>query len=284
MNCRDAEMKTYLLTWNPNRWAWDNLAKEANETSAGKTVVGRWSCGNTKQIQKGDRVFLVRLAAEPKGIVGSGWIIKPPYLDTHWSSEKADKGEQGLFIEAEWERLIDSNVDSPLLLSKLPQGKFGERSWTPQSSGIRISDEAASGLEQLWARHVGTTALASVTTDTELAAMEGAERLALVRHRRREQSLRDAKVAEARKLTDGRLKCEVPGCGFDFEVVYGELGRDYAHVHHLKPLGDRTTPSETKLTDLAVVCANCHAMIHRGGKCRALADLIPPQPHVSALD
>jgi predicted HNH restriction endonuclease len=81
-------------------------------------------------------------------------------------------------------------------------------------------------------------------------------------------------VAGARKLGNSSLKCEVPGCGFDFEAVYGELGRDYAQVHHLKPLGDRTTPSETKLNDLAIVCANCHAMIHRGGKCRPLDKLI----------
>ena len=51
--------------------------------------------------------------------------------------------------------------------------------------------------------------------DLELAALEGAERLTLVRHRKREQSLRDAKVVEARKSGEGRLKCEVPGCGFD---------------------------------------------------------------------
>jgi hypothetical protein len=32
---------------------------------------------------------------------------------------------------------------------------------------------------------------------------------------------------------------------------------------------------EVKLKDLAVVCANCHVMIHMGGKCRPLAGLIP---------
>jgi len=120
-------------------------------------------------------------------------------------------------------------------------------------------------------------------TDAELSAYEGEERLIFIKHRKREKLLRDAKTAEAKKLAKGRLKCEVPGCGFDFETVYGELGRDYAQVHHLKPLRDRTTPSETKLTDLAVVCANCHAMIHRGGKCRALADLIPPRLRISAV-
>jgi hypothetical protein len=119
--------------------------------------------------------------------------------------------------------------------------------------------------------------------DVELSAFEGGVRLAFIKHPKREHLLQSAKVVEAKKLTNGRLKCEVSSCGFDFEAVYGELGRDYAQVHHLKPLGDRTTPSETKLTDLAVVCANCRAMIHRGGKCRALADLIPPRLRVSAL-
>jgi hypothetical protein len=111
--------------------------------------------------------------------------------------------------------------------------------------------------------------------EPEIAALEGAARMALVRHRKREQSLRDAKISEARKFGNDSLKCEVPGCGFDFKAVYGELGRDYAQVHHLKPLGKRTTPSETILSDLAIVCANCHAMIHRGGKCRPLQNLIP---------
>jgi 5-methylcytosine-specific restriction enzyme A len=126
-----------------------------------------------------------------------------------------------------------------------------------------------------WAEHVGITSLATVTIDTELVAMEGFERIALVRHRKREQLLRDAKILEAKRLRGGKLQCEVLKCGFNFEAIYGELGLDYAHVHHLNPLSDRTKPSETKLSDLAVVCANCHAMIHRGGKCRPLNELIP---------
>jgi predicted HNH restriction endonuclease len=160
-------------------------------------------------------------------------------------------------------------------MQELTKGRLAEYDWTPQKSGNQIPDEIANELEEKWAAHVGKTSLAIVTTDTELSAMEGAEKLALVRHRKREQSLRDVKVAGARKFGNGKLKCEVPKCGFDFEAVYGELGRDYAQVHHLKPLADRTKPSQTKLDDLVVVCANCHAMIHRGGKCRSLDKLIP---------
>lgn len=276
-------MRTYLLTWNPRRWHWDDLAETSAQTLAGKGVIGSWSCGNTKNIAPGDRIFLMRVTEEPKGIIGSGWVTTPPHLRLHWDADKAAAGEKCLGVDGEWERLINPAVDAPLGMQELQKGRLADFNWTPQSSGTRIPDDIANELEEKWSAHVGKTSMAIVTTDTELAAMEGAERMTLVRHRKREQLLRDAKVAEVKKLGSGRLKCEVSGCGFDFEAVYGELGRDYAQVHHLKPLGDRTTPSQTKLTDLAVVCANCHAMIHRGGKCRSLDDLIPLCLRASAV-
>ncbi len=56
--------------------------------------------------------------------------------------------------------------------------------------------------------------------------------------------------------------CEV--CGMSFEKVYGEIGEGYIIAHHLEPLGLRKKPSKTSLDDLSVVCANCHAMLHKG--------------------
>ncbi|WP_456742210.1 HNH endonuclease [Bradyrhizobium sp. USDA 4469] len=55
------------------------------------------------------------------------------------------------------------------------------------------------------------------------------------------------------------------------------MGRNYAHVHHREPLS-KVPKSGKKLTlaDLAIVCANCHAMVHIGGACRDLDTLIPP--------
>jgi 5-methylcytosine-specific restriction protein A len=94
-------------------------------------------------------------------------------------------------------------------------------------------------------------------------------------HRRREAALRKKKLLASLIENDGVLRCEVPGCGFDFKARYGKLGEGYAHVHHKQPLAD--APSEgtkTSLKDLAVVCANCHAMIHVGGECRPLGGLI----------
>ena len=53
-------------------------------------------------------------------------------------------------------------------------------------------------------------------------------------------------------------------CDFDFLNVYGEMGRDFIHVHHVVPvskLGPGYVIDPAK--DLMPVCPNCHAMLHR---------------------
>jgi predicted HNH restriction endonuclease len=120
---------------------------------------------------------------------------------------------------------------------------------------------------------VGTHVLDA--TSNEPSALEGEQRHTLEIHRHREISLRRTKLDAFRQEHDGRLLCEVPGCGFDFGAVYGELGIGFAEVHHLMPLSDLSQPVSTTLADLAVVCANCHRMIHRNNACRPLKALIP---------
>lgn len=268
-------MKTYLLTWNPNGWDWENLPDIANRVLAGETVVDRWSCGNTKKIEVGDRIFLIRLGVLPKGIMASGWVLKSPFFDTHWDEEKARSGINALYVECEWERILNPMIDLPIPFSKLQTGKLKSVYWSARASGIEIPILPAEELEMVWANHLGNSSLNTLSSDEELVAIEGEKRVALVRHRKREHKLRAAKIAQFQQQNTGRLFCEVGGCGFNFEKVYGNLGKDFAHVHHLKPLSDRESPSATSLDDLAVVCANCHAMIHRGGKCRPLDKLIP---------
>lgn len=53
-------------------------------------------------------------------------------------------------------------------------------------------------------------------------------------------------------------------CRFDFEATYGELGRGFIHVHHLKSLSKLDRQYEVDpINDLRPVCPNCHAMLHR---------------------
>jgi predicted HNH restriction endonuclease len=112
-------------------------------------------------------------------------------------------------------------------------------------------------------------------TDEELRAFEGDAKRRFVLHRKRESRLRNRKIeATIAASVDSRIRCEVPGCEFDFEEVYGEIGRSFAEVHHLRPLSEREVSKETTLSDLAVVCSNCHRMIHRNGQNRPLDELI----------
>lgn len=57
-------------------------------------------------------------------------------------------------------------------------------------------------------------------------------------------------------------KCNV--CGFDFEKMFGELGKGYIHVHHHVELSSRAGEYNVDpIEDLIPLCPNCHAMAHR---------------------
>ncbi|MFI0962370.1 HNH endonuclease [Streptomyces sp. NPDC021080] len=91
-------------------------------------------------------------------------------------------------------------------------------------------------------------------------------------HRERSRPLRDRKIRAV--LEEGStLHCEV--CSFDFTTAYGELGAGYIEVHHRLPL-HISGVTETRITDLALLCENCHRMCHRsflGESWRTPADL-----------
>ncbi|MEW7277870.1 HNH endonuclease [Aquimarina sp. 2201CG1-2-11] len=57
-------------------------------------------------------------------------------------------------------------------------------------------------------------------------------------------------------------------CGFNYGLFYGEWGKDYIEVHHLIPLGGEASKERNTnpKTDLTVLCANCHRMVHRKRK------------------
>lgn len=86
---------------------------------------------------------------------------------------------------------------------------------------------------------------------------------------------RDPKAARTKKRivkkTTGALICEV--CDFDFFQQYGKLGEDFAECHHKIPVSELKDGQTTKLEDLAIVCANCHRMLHRGKLKISIEDL-----------
>ncbi len=244
-------MTTYLITWNPKKWHWwDNLGDTFERS--GEYHFGRWSCGNSKSIRPDDRVFLIRLGQEPRGIVASGWADSEPWEGPHWDKSKSDAGKKALYIDVRFDVLFNPGTEKILPRKNLSIGILGKMHWDSQQSGIRIPDDVAAKLEEEWEAFVsfGRQPIPVV----EPSAIEGLRTEAVSYVRGRSRQLRDAALEEA----DG--VCAV--CETDYKQLLNGKGVRVLQVHHRKQLAATDSPRVTRLSDLAVVCANCHMLIH----------------------
>jgi len=81
---------------------------------------------------------------------------------------------------------------------------------------------------------------------------------------------RNRALIEAKKINSD-YRCEV--CKMSFEEVYGDIGKGHIIAHHIDPIGGRRGPSKTTLDDIALVCANCHDMLHRTAPPQSVSNL-----------
>lgn len=80
-------------------------------------------------------------------------------------------------------------------------------------------------------------------------------------HKARERNGNVVRLAKAKfKEKYKRLFCQA--CGFDFGKVYGSIGQDYIEGHHTVPVSQMKANHTTKVQDIAMLCSNCHRMIH----------------------
>ena len=81
-------------------------------------------------------------------------------------------------------------------------------------------------------------------------------------HRRAEG--RNGSLAHDAKRIHGTT-CQVEACRKDLSAIYGQMANGYIEAHHLTPfaqLDERPTALDPE-HDFAVVCPDCHRMIHR---------------------
>lgn len=148
----------------------------------------------------------------------------------------------------------------------LPRGAKGEGAvWKAFGSDMAALSAAAKAIRLAIA---DTSVLLTPTEDYE--ASEGGAVLRLHLSRERDRKL-VAKKKQQAIAANGRLVCEV--CSFDFAARYGELGDGFIEAHHRKPVSQLTEGEKTRLDDLALVCANCHRMLHRYNRVISIDEL-----------
>lgn len=79
-------------------------------------------------------------------------------------------------------------------------------------------------------------------------------------HYYRERNSEEARRLKENALKKGTLRCQA--CEIDFFAKYGEAAKRIIECHHTVPLSSEHHKGKTKITDLVLLCANCHSLAH----------------------
>lgn len=146
-------MRTWLLTWNVDRWAWNDSLNGYKELINDIEQVGhaycKWTSGVNKSIKPGDRIFLIKLGSAPKGIVASGYAATSVFEGTHWDEEKKKAGKKARRIFVDFDCIKDYEKEEILPYDSLKLISDSYR-WSTQSSGIEIPSPIKESLEKEW--------------------------------------------------------------------------------------------------------------------------------------
>ena len=127
--------------------------------------------------------------------------------------------------------------------------------WLTQDFHLFVERE----ILKVYGGHVDSINISDSTDVIE--ALEGNKKLRIHYSRERNQKLiKEIKIKALKR--DQFLKCEV--CSFSFRETYGPLGDGFIEAHHLSPLFESDDPVKTTANDIALVCSNCHRMLHKG--------------------
>ncbi|HTG17515.1 MAG TPA: hypothetical protein VK747_19865 [Blastocatellia bacterium] len=196
-----------------------------------------------KRAQEGEQVLFF---IPDQGIVGRGEIVSRP-SPTMFGRKKS--------FEASVTRIevLPRPIPIDSIIGQFPDWKWPTypRSYTSVES--HFGAQLVAFLDQR---------AYSAADEPSIKAMEGVAREIVVLSRSRNRRLRQ----EALKRANG--VCEV--CNQNFARLLGGLGLRALQVHHRRQLSVTRTPTVTGISDLAVVCANCHCLIHSDPQ-RALA-------------
>lgn len=113
-------MATFILTWNPDPWTWDDddYTAKIQSTASGLRVNDRWSVGVRRGgIEVGDRAFLLRQHRD-RGIVASGLFTSTVYFAPHWDGT----GRDAPYADVEWDTVVDPDARLPTdtLMAAIP--------------------------------------------------------------------------------------------------------------------------------------------------------------------
>ena len=248
---------TYIILWNPKKWTWSTLEQDIEQVDLTGKCSQRWSCGNIKSIKAGDRIFLLKLGTEPKGIIAAGFATTEPFREKHWG----DENKESSYIDVDFEVLLNPEKEPILTVEVLRMRSIlHKQNWSPQSANS-LKPELIDELESVWFEFLTTQNIRHnpfipSINETQKTYSEGsASQITVTKYERNP-------FARKKCLEHYGFTCAI--CDFNFEKVYGEIGKGFIHVHHLTQVASVGETYEVDpIKDLRPVCPNCHSIIHK---------------------
>lgn len=179
--------------------------------------------------------YFLRSVRKEGGLAVAKKLLEPMKTSTGFGrlveARRADLSVEAIVLEERYAPLFvpDELREAQQRLTQVPASGFPEESEGPRTVGEVVNSQIH---------------------------QEGAVRRVVVNRYERDPK------ARKKCIEYHGARCAV--CRFDFEMRYGEIGKGYIHVHHLRPLGRlKSSYRLNPLRDLVPVCPNCHAMLHR---------------------
>jgi hypothetical protein len=146
-------MNSYLLSWNPDKWEWEQLTSDSEKVMSGGIVEMDWSVTKNNKPAIGDKFYLIKVGKQGRGIIACGTILTEPYDKAHYDSEKKSTSQPLKYVRIKFDLLVDGNNGNYLVteieLNRLNELHNIDQHWTPENSGISINVEAAKHLESI---------------------------------------------------------------------------------------------------------------------------------------
>lgn len=259
-------MTAIILAWKPDRWQdpdYEAMREQVAET--GQHLLS-WTVSRDQDIPVGTDAWLLLQGSGPPisgllgGLIAHGKTRSEPYPTTH----DTDPDRTTLRVQVAFDAFLPfgEQLASEVLKEFVPAVPWD----AVPASGLLVSWADEAKLRQLWSNY-GPASLADPTVPPPGTYPD--EALSKVEVNRYEMS------PEARRACLAHHGTACAACGFSFEITYGEIGKDFIHVHHIVPAAQLGNDYELDpVSDLVPLCANCHAMAHQGVSTpRTLAEL-----------
>lgn len=241
-----------ILGWDPDREKRWNYRAVVEQVAESGRFLDRWSVGRRRNIKAGSEAWLLLQGGgdSGRGLLGHGVVLSEAYE----SGNPAEPGAVGRYISVAFDALLPlgEQIRPDILVDAVPGIRWGG---TVRRPVIPVPSLAEPDLRRLW-RDRGPAAVDPAGLVPGTYPPEAVTRIEVNRYERN---------LEGRRICLAFHGTSCAACGFSFETSYGELGKGFMDVHHTVPpamlgSGYQLDP----VADLVPLCANCHAMAHRG--------------------